>query len=128
MSRMNELFRQFSTFAGVGLIATCLHYAVLVGIVELAGISALAGSLMGYSAGGLLSYVLNRSHTFRSDRPHEETAWRFALIVFVGFALTYLCMRFLVENAGVPYLPAQIATTAAVMLWNFGAHKAWTFA
>jgi putative flippase GtrA len=125
---MNELFRQFSTFASVGLIATGLHYAILIGVVEFAGISALTGSLMGYSAGGLVSYVLNRSHTFRSDRPHDEAAWRFALIVFFGFALTYFCMRLLVENAGVPYLPAQIATTATVMLWNFGAHKAWTFA
>lgn len=125
---MNELFRQFSTFASVGLIATGLHYAILIGVVEFAGISALTGSLMGYSAGGVVSYVLNRSHTFRSDRPHDEAAWRFALIVFVGFALTYFCMRLLVENAGVPYLPAQIATTATVMLWNFGAHKAWTFA
>ena len=33
---MAQLFRQFSSFAGVGLIATGVHYALLIGLVELA--------------------------------------------------------------------------------------------
>jgi putative flippase GtrA len=45
----------------------------------------------------------------------------------VGFGLTYLFMSLLVNGAGIPYLPAQAATTGIVMFWSFAAHKMWTF-
>ena len=52
---------------------------------------------------------------------------RFTLVAAVGFGLTYVFMSLLVNRAGIPYLPAQVATTGIVMLWNFAAHKIWTF-
>ena len=52
---------------------------------------------------------------------------RFTLVAAVGFGLTYLFMWLLVHGAGVPYLPAQVATTGIVLLWNFAVHRVWTF-
>ncbi|MGH6836740.1 MAG: GtrA family protein [Methylocella sp.] len=121
------LLRQFSSFVAVGFIATGVHYAVLIGLVEIAGISAVAAALIGYAAGGTVSYGLNRRHVFRSNRPHEAAVSRFALVSAVGFGLTYVFMSLLVKWAGVPYLPAQVATTGIVMLWSFAAHRLWTF-
>lgn len=125
---MKLLLRQFAIFAGVGFIATSIHYTLLIGLVELAGISAVTGALIGFCAGGVVSYGLNRSRTFRSSRPHEEAAWRFTVVVVVSFGLTYVLMKLLVEGANIPYLLAQMVTTGIVMLWGFGAHKVWTFA
>lgn len=125
---MHILLRQFSVFAGVGFIATSVHYALLIALVEIAGVSAVTGALVGFCAGGLVSYALNRSHTFRSSRPHEEAAWRFAIVVAVSFGLTYVLMTFFVEIIGVQYLLAQAVTTLIVMLWGYAAHKTWTFA
>ena len=124
---MAYLFRQFSSFVVVGFIATGVHYALLIGLVELAGISAVAAALAGYGAGGTVSYCLNRRHVFHSDLPHQAAVSRFALVAAVGFGLTYVFMSLLVEKAAVPYLPAQVATTGIVMLWSFAAHKIWTF-
>ena len=126
-SSMTFLFRQFSSFVAVSFIATGVHYALLIALVELAGISAVAAALIGYGAGGTVSYGLNRRHVFRSDRPHHAAASRFALVAAVGFGLTFLFMSLLVNAAGVPYLAAQVATTGIVMFWNFAAHKIWTF-
>lgn len=125
---MSFLIRQFSSFAGVGLVATAVHYAVLIGLVEWAAVSAVAAALAGYGAGGVVSYWLSRRHVFRSERRHEEAAWRFALVAFVGFWLTYFFMSLFVDIGGAPYLPAQAATTGVVMLWSFVAHRMWTFA
>jgi putative flippase GtrA len=124
---MSHLFRQFSSFVAVGFIAAGVHYALLIGLVELAGVSAVAAALIGYAAGGTVSYCLNRRHVFRSDLPHQAAGSRFTLVAAVGFGLTYLFMSLLVNRVGVPYLPAQIATTGIVMLWSFAAHKIWTF-
>jgi putative flippase GtrA len=126
-SSMTYLFRQFSSFVVVGFIATGVHYALLIGLVEVAGISAVTAALIGYGAGGTISYNLSRRHVFRSNLPHQEAVSRFTLVAAVGFGLTFLFMSLLVNRAGIPYLPAQVATTGIVMLWSFAAHKMWTF-
>lgn len=84
-------------------------------------------ALCGFGLGGALSYLLNRRHTFGSERPHEEAAWRFALVAGVAFILTYLFMQLMVEQWRLPYLPAQVVTTGVVMIWTFAANRMWTF-
>ena len=124
---MTFLFRQFSSFVVIGFIATGVHYALLIGLVEIAGISAVAAALVGYLAGGSVSYGLNRRHTFRTKLRHEAAVSRFTLVAAVGFGLTYIFMSLFVRAAGIPYLPAQVATTGIVMFWSFAAHRLWTF-
>ncbi len=123
-----QLFRQLSSFAGVGFAATALHYALLIGLVELARVAAPPAALAGSVAGAILSYGLNRRHTFRSDAPHARAGVRFALVATGAAGLTYVLMCLFVTVAGAPYLPAQIVTTGAVTLWTFAAHRFWTFA
>jgi putative flippase GtrA len=122
-----SLPRQFTAFALVGVLATALHYAVLIALVELAQWRAVPAALVGYVAGGVVSYILNRRRTFESDRPHGEATWRFALVAFVGFCLTYVSMKVFVDRLGAPYLPAQVATTCLVMFVSFAANRSWTF-
>ncbi|MGD0635479.1 MAG: GtrA family protein [Beijerinckiaceae bacterium] len=124
---MASLIKQLSSFLGVGVIATAIHYALLVSLVEFGGVSPVPSALCGFTAGGIVSYGLNRRHTFESDRPHEEAAWRFALVASFAFALTYLFMRLFHEFAHWPYLLAQVVTTLIVMVWTFGANRLWTF-
>lgn len=112
---------------GVGLVATSLHYAILIALVQIAGAPPVPAALCGFVVGGVLSYRLNRRHTFGSERPHEEAAWRFGLVAGVAFLMTYLSMRLTVENWRVPYLVAQVITTGFVMIWTFAANRLWTF-
>lgn len=124
----HRLTRQFAAFFGVGLAAAAVHYGLLILLVEGGGSHPVPATLAGYVAGGMVSYGLNRRHTYRSSRPHREAGWRFAVVAVVGFLLTWLSMHVLVEGLGGPYLPAQVVTTGVVMIWSFAAHKAWTFA
>jgi len=124
---MTFLFRQFSSFVVVGVIATGVHYAVLIGLVELAGMSAVAAALVGYGAGGTVSYGLNRRLTFRTKLPHEVAVSRFTLVTAAGFGLTYIFMSLFVHGLGIPYLLAQVVTTGIILFWNFAVHRMWTF-
>lgn len=121
------LVRQIRSFLGVGVVCTSLHYAILIAMVQLLHVPAVPSALTGLTAGGLLSYLLNRRHTFGSERPHEQAAWRFALVAGVAFVLTWLVMRLFVERWHAPYLPAQAVTTGLVMIWTFAANRLWTF-
>lgn len=122
-----SLSRQFAAFVAVGLAAVVAHYGALVGLVELGHWRPVPATLVGYVAGGVVSYGLNRRHTFETDRSHAQAGWRFAAVAGVGFLLTYAAMHLLVERLHAPYLPAQLVTTGVVMLWSFVAHKYWSF-
>ena len=128
LSSFHRLSRQFAAFFGVGLAAAVVHYGLLILLVEGGGSHPVPATLAGYVAGGLVSYGLNRRHTYQSSRPHREATWRFAVVAFVGFLVTWFLMHAFTVWLGGPYLPAQIVTTGVVMVWSFAAHKAWTFA
>lgn len=125
---MRDISRQVSAFVGVGVVAAVVHYGTLIGLVELAAVPPVPATLAGYVVGGVVSYALNRRHTWASDRPHAEAAWRFAVVAGLGFLMTWALMHGFVDRLGLPYLPAQVATTGLVMGWSFLAHKLWTFA
>jgi len=122
-----SLRRQVSAFFIVGVIATGLHYAALIGLKELAGVAVIPATLTGYVLGGLVSYILTRRHVFQSERRHDEAGWRFGVVAAVGFCLTWGFMRLFVTFLAAPYLPAQMVTTGIVMFWSFAANRFWTF-
>lgn len=124
---MAPLIRQVGVFLGVGVMATAVHYTILIGLVQFAGRSAVPSALLGFCVGGVVSYSLNRRLTFSSDRPHHEAIWRFALVALVAFLLTYLSMRQQVDVWHENYLVAQLVTTGFVTIWTFLANRAWTF-
>jgi putative flippase GtrA len=121
------LARQFAAFFGVGLVAAVVHYGLLISLVEGYRMDPVPAALAGYVAGGIVSYLLNRRHTYASDRPHVEATWRFAIVAIIGFGLTWAGMAILVRGLAVPYLAAQLVTTGIVLFWSFLAHKFWTF-
>jgi putative flippase GtrA len=121
------LARQFATFSGVGLVAAVAHFGVLIALVEGTGMDAVRAALAGFIAGAIVSYVLNRRLTYRSDRPHREATWRFGAVAVVGFLLTWAFMAGFTRGLGVSYLPAQLVTTGIVLFWTFVANKLWTF-
>jgi putative flippase GtrA len=119
-----SLPRQFSIFFSIGLIATLIDYSTMIGLHELIGLPAVAASLCGYLLGGLISYTLNRKHTFQTDRSHAEAGLRFFAVMVCCFILTGVLMHVLV----VPYIFARIGTTGTIFFINFTTHKLWTFA
>jgi putative flippase GtrA len=124
---MRRLVGQIAAFTGVGVVAAIVHYGLLVGLVEVGGVKPVPATLAGYVAGGFVSYILNRRHTFDSGRSHVQAGWRFAFVAGIGFLLTGLLMHVLHDRLGVPYLPAQVLTTGVVLFWSFLANRFWTF-
>jgi putative flippase GtrA len=119
--------REFARFFVVGVAAAVGHYGTLVAAVELGGASPVLAAMCGFLVGGSISYGLNRSWTFGSDRAHEAAVPRFAIVAFIGFLLTGAFMALLTGPLGLHYLLAQVTTTGLVMIWTFLGHRHWTF-
>ncbi|MBS7697815.1 MULTISPECIES: GtrA family protein [unclassified Chelatococcus] len=122
-----DLSRQVGSFVVVGLLAAVAHFGTLIGLVEHFGLPPVPATLIGFIAGGIVSYILNRSMTFASRRPHREASWRFAVVASGGFGLTFALMYVFIHQFALPYLPAQVVTTGIVLVWNFLGNKLWTF-
>jgi putative flippase GtrA len=122
-----SLTRQMSAFVIVGLFAVVAHYGALITLVEGFGWPPVPATLVGYLCGGVTSYLLNRRHTFVSERAHREAVWRFTLVAGVGFLMTWMLMTVFVDRLALPYLIAQVITTGIVQVWSFLGNKLWTF-
>ncbi len=126
-ARMN-LLRQFVTFFGVGVLATITDWGTFFVLGRFFGLPNVYAALIAYCCGGVLSYTLNRMHTFASDRSHFEAGWRFAAVMAVGFTLTGFFVWFFAERLDLPPMVARVLSTGIVFFWNYAAHKLWTFA
>jgi len=124
---MNTTSIQFSKFLFFGGISTLLQYIVLVVAVSLLYSDPVSGSMVGYLCGGALNYYLNYKFTFKSNKAHINTTWKFAVIMIIGFSLNGYVMSILTTNMEVYYLWAQLFSTIIVLMWNFVGNKLWTF-
>lgn len=127
MIRRSPLAHQFGRFLLVGGVATATHYCVLVLAVELFDTRPVFASGVGFLAGAIVNYLLNRHFTFRSDALHSAALPRFFVIAGVGLALNQGLMHVLSTRLGWPYLLAQVVATGLVLLWNFAGNSLWTF-
>lgn len=120
--------RQFLRFLLVGGSATLLQYLLLVLLVEWGGWPATPSSAVAYASAAVLNYGFNYYWTFASQRAHGQAAQRFAAVALVGLGLNSAIMFGLVDGLSWHYVLAQVIATITVLLWNFLAHRAWTFA
>lgn len=125
---MSRLTRQFSSFAGVGAVATMAHYLTLLALVEGGVAHPAPASAAGAALGALVSYVLNYRVTFAAQSPHRKTLPRFLAIAGVAMILNFVLMHGLVAWLALPYLAAQVVVSGVVLLLTFGANRNWTFA
>tara|TARA_Y100001933_G_scaffold216484_1_gene223636 strand:+ start:5929 stop:6318 length:390 start_codon:yes stop_codon:yes gene_type:complete len=118
---------RFIKFLGVGGVATLIQYGILILLVEVFQASALVGSTIGYIVSGIFNYTLNYYFTFNSTARHAHAATRFVAVAIVGLALNSSLIFLLTDLLAVFYIAAQIIATGAVVVWNFIAHKHWTY-
>lgn len=115
----HALVRQIARFAIVGVIATAVHYAVLIALVEIGHVRPVIATTIGYGVGIVVSYALNRRFTFQaSGAPVASSFAKFVVLYGVGAFLNGAIVAALIAQ-GAPYLLAQVAATALVLFWNF---------
>jgi putative flippase GtrA len=120
------LIRKFMVFSFVGGIATAAHFGLMIILFQL-GSDALIASAFGYAFGAIVGYLLNYHVTFRSEKRHIETIFKYCTVVAVGLLINSALMALFLQVAGVYYIFAQCWATGLVLVWNFSANQFWTF-
>ena len=120
---------QFFWYVVAGGIATAVHYAVLIALVEGVGVSAAPSAFIGALCGAVVAYLANRYITFPgSSARHIQAMPRFMAIALLGAVINGVLVWLGVQQLGWHYLLAQALATVLVMGMTFRLNRIWTFA
>jgi putative flippase GtrA len=110
-------------FAFVGAITTTLDVILFAGLTAAALMPA-AANVLSYSCGILLSYILNRSWTFKVEGSRVQ-AMKFVLSTLTGLVISTLLVSLL---AGfMPAMYAKLLSVPVVFVWNYLTARIWVF-
>jgi putative flippase GtrA len=122
-----KLVVQFLKFGIVGVSNTLLAFAVYTVLLKVFGVWYVAASGIGFAAGAVNGFLLNRRWTFREHVGDALTPVRWAIVQSCGLALNLGLVYVFVHDLGLDELVGQIPTTAIVTVLTFAANRSWTF-
>ena len=119
---------QFVKFALIGLLNTAVHYAVFIACYRIININLIMATTIGYCAGMLNSFLMNRSWTFQmSGRFKFSEFYRFVAVNLVALIVNSLSLYFFVAVCGIVEEVSQIVAIVFSLLINYIGNKFWTF-
>lgn len=119
---------QFIKFGLVGVLNTALHFAVFYALYSLLGLYYLLASTIGYVAGLINSYILNRNWTFRShDADQKREFARFIWVNLLSLGVNLVTLKALVVWVELRPEVAQLLAIILTLLANFVGNRFWTF-
>jgi putative flippase GtrA len=118
---------QFLKFGIVGVSNTLLAFATYTVLLKVFGVWYVAASGIGFAAGAVNGFLLNRRWTFREHVGDALTPVRWAIVQTCGLGLNLSLVYLFVHDFGLDELVGQIPTTAIVTVLTFAANRSWTF-
>lgn len=79
----------FIRFLMVGVINTLTGLSAMLLFLNLLGQSYWLSTFLGNSIGAVVSYLLNRSFTFKSTVGHQQGLYRFMIVILLCYILSY---------------------------------------
>jgi putative flippase GtrA len=125
--RRAALLLQFVKFGVVGVSNTLLTFLVYTLLLKVFGVWYLAANAIGFAAGAVNGFLLNRRWTFRGHVGDARTPLRWMVVQGCGLGLSEALLFFWVDTVGVDQLLAQVFAIAVVTVLTFLANRAWTF-
>jgi putative flippase GtrA len=118
----------FVRYTLTGGVATAVHYALLVTLVEGLHLGAAWAAALGALAGAVVAYFGNRRFTFPHSRArHGHAVPRFGLVAGAAAALSASIVWLGSTVLGAHYLLSQAVATATGLVLGYSFNRHWTF-
>ena len=124
--RRDPELRRFARFIVVGISNTVVALIVYAALLA-AGVDAVLASAVGFAAGALNGYRLNRNWTFRGASGGIATGTRYVVVQLLGLGLNALGVWLTVEQAGLPRMAGEAVILPAVTVTTFLLSRRWVF-
>jgi dolichyl-phosphate beta-glucosyltransferase len=121
-------YRTFIKYCVVGSLVTGVDFAVFVLCFYQFRFGSVAAKLVAFTGAVTVSYLLNRTWTFRNrNRKVAQQVSKFLTVSVVGAVLSSIGIYIQIDVLTVHPLIANGITSGLVLTWNFLANKHWTF-
>lgn len=121
---------RFVRFAVVGTSGVLVNYAVLIALVEGAGLNRLIAVAFANETAILSNFFWNNLWTFRDSgrhRPFLIRAARYNAFGLGGIVVSVTVLGLLTYGLGLHYLIANAFAIGTAMTWNYLSNAHWTF-
>lgn len=118
---------QLASFGAVGLVNTLFGLTVIYGLKLLFGTGDVEANVIGYAAGMVVSFGLNRRWTFNHQGSHSRSIPKFLATMAVGYALNLLTVLLAKHEFGLNAYLAQAMGVAPFTITSFLLCKYWVF-
>lgn len=118
---------QFLKFSGIGGGSTGIQYVMLIVMVQRFHVAAILASCIAFVTSTVMSYILNRRYTFKTDRSHSSTLWQYFAIYLVGCGINASVMWVGMHVFLLYYLIAQVLASMTVVSWTYNSCRLWAF-
>ena len=114
-------------FGGVGTTCAAIYFVLLWAIGKFFELPMAARATLAYAPAMLANYLLHRTFTFRSMRPHTHAGPRYVIVQLGGMLINSGVLWLGMDVKAWPYLPVQAAAICLMALWSFAGQKLWAF-
>ncbi len=112
-------FLQFKKYFITGLSAAALEYGLFTLLTELAGMRDVIPHAISMSAGFILSFILNRQWSFKSQGNVSKQLFLSVALFLINLCISSYVIYLLVDKAGIWDKLAKLLVMGMIMLWNF---------
>lgn len=120
--------KQFLKFGLVGVLNTGVQFVVFIALFRWLQVPMLVASGLGYAAGIVNSYFINRVWTFQvKERRQAGEFLSFVAVNLVAMAANLGTLKLAVARGGMVPEVAQVVAIGASLVVNFAGNKWWTF-
>jgi putative flippase GtrA len=125
--RRAAILVQFVKFGIVGVSNTLLTFLIYTLLLKVFGVWYLLASAIGFAAGAVNGFLLNRRWTFRGHVGDARTPLRWTVVQSCGLGLNEALLYLWVDGIGLDKLLGQVFAIVVVTTTTFLANRAWTF-
>lgn len=123
-----KLLLQIMRFGIVGVIASLVHFTLVVLFVQLLHWQPLIANIVGFSVGVQVSYWGHRSFTFRGTEATHRVAYPRLVMMQAGNFLANEGLFLLFLSMHLPYPIALLIVLSIMPMFTFIISKTWVFA
>lgn len=125
---LKELIASFIKYTTAGALATLVHYAIFLLIINATTHTPWQATLIASTIGALVAYILNYHYTFLSTVNHQTLLPKFLVVAILGVIMQTLIVAILNQHWHLHYLLAQVVATGFGLVLTFLINRFWTFA
>lgn len=119
---------QFLRFGIVGVGNTAIDFALYISLTRVLGVDRLVANALSVAGAMLFSYFCNKCWTFRSRHTKIfPEAFKFLTVNVLYYVGNNALFFIFVSLLKFPDISSKIIVVGIGLIWNFFAHKHWTF-